>query len=121
MHTRDPDLQDPSKQCVEEIPRSELVRRRRLILINQNDPSQIIRTKDFLSELGPIQDQPLLICKWKYICCVKKDRRARLSANVQFYSPDNERAAIIRLRKDECDEKAKYQIDDNNPSEHWRK
>lgn len=121
MHTRDGELQDLSKQCVEEIPRSELVRSRRLMLTNQNDPSQIVRTKHFRSELGPVQDQPSLICRWKYICRIKKDRSARLSANVQFYSPDNEWAAIIRIRKEECDEEAKYQIDDNTLSEHWRR
>lgn len=121
MHTKDGGLQDLNKQCVEEVPRSEFVRRRRLILTNLKDCNQSIRTKSFQLGLKPAQDQSWLICRWKYVCCVNNNRRARPSANVQFYSPDNEWAAITRLKKDECDKEARNQTDDNRLSADWRR
>ncbi len=117
LHTKDGELQDLRKQCVEDIPRTEVIRKRRLILTNQNT-SVNIEAKNSKSEL--VHDQSTLVCRWKYVCCVKSNRRARLSGNVQFYSPDNEWAAIIRLKEDECDGIGKYQIGDKQLRDGWR-
>ena len=111
LHMRDGDSRNPKLQCIEDIPMSELVRKRRLILTNRNYPDLSTKVKNHRHTLKPEHDQSTLICRWKYICYVKSNKKQRSLAAVQFYSPANECSALIRLRKEECDE-VLHQIDD---------
>ena len=113
VHMKDGDLQSQRQQCMEKISVSEVLQKKQLILTDQAEQSLsgVIKSPNPKVEL--IQDQSALVCRWKYVCCVKRNRRARPLTNVQFYSPDNEWSAIIRLRKDECDEGVMYPTDNN--------
>ena len=103
LHTKDGDPQQGlERQCVEDVPISDFVQRRQLVLTHQNRPGDLVKTSGLEPE--PVQNQSTLFCTWKYICCIRSNKRARLSANVELYSPDNNWSAIVRLRKDECDE-----------------
>lgn len=112
LHMKDGNLQNLREEFVEKISISEIVQKKQLILTNQTQRSLTGRVTSSKPKFEPVHDQNTLICRWKYVCCVKSNRRARPLASVQFYSPDNEWSAISRLRKDECDEGAMYPTDD---------
>ena len=120
-HFKDGKPQRPEQQGVEEVSISDFVRKRRLILTNKNYPALSGEVKSSNPGTEPVRDQSALICRWKYVCCVKSTRKERRSANVQFYSSDNEWSAITRLKDDECVEGARYRTGDETLRDEWRR
>ena len=103
LHMKEGDFRDPKSQCMEEILRSECGQKRRLILVNLDDFTSS-EAENSLSASKTIRGERTLICRWKYICYLESNKERRPLADVQCYSTANESLAIIRLRKEECDE-----------------